>query len=259
MLKKAFLTAAIAALAFAGSANAASIGVNVGASGFDLSSTTSAGVEAQTNWNNLTGGNVAATAVNDDSGTLLATTVQVQTSWSYTTGAGTSDGDHTLMHTALDNGGGEMGFVVTNIPYAVYDVIIYHEGASDDGRGGPFFIRDTDGGNAIIASQVSYDSSTFSGTFVDGATVGTVPGTGIDDNGTPGDPNDDFVVNSNYVRFSGLTLANIGIRSDAANPLGIGTDRAPIAGMQIIEVPEPSSLALIGLGGLMMIKRRKRA
>ena len=263
MKKTKLITAfAAATAAFALSANAASIGVNVGASGFDLTSTTSAGVEAQTNWNNLTGGNVGATAVNDSSGTLLATTVQVQTSWSYTTGAGTSDGNHSLMHTALDNSGGEMGFVVTGIPYAVYDVIIYHEGGSDAGRGGPFFIRDTDGGNSIIASQVSYDISTFSGTFVDGGTVGTVPGTGIDDNGTPGDPSDDFVVNSNYVRFNGLSLANIGIRSDAANPLGIATDRAAIAGMQIIEVvevvPEPSTTALLGLGGLALILRRRK-
>ncbi len=250
-MKKTKLLTILASAAFALSANAASIGVNVGASGFDLTSSTSAGVVAQTNWNNLTGGSVAATAVNDDSGTLLATTVQVQTQWSYTTGAGTSDGNHSLMHTALDNGGGEMGFVVTGIPYAVYDVIIYHEGGSDDGRGGPFFIRDTDGGNAIIASQVSYDTSTFSGTFVDASTVGDPAGSGI----TGGDT----VVNSNYVRFNGLTLANIGIRSDAANPLGIPTDRAPIAGMQIIEViPEPSTTALLGLGGLALIFRRRK-
>ena len=252
MKKTKLITAfAAATAAFALSANAASIGVNVGASGFDIPSTTSAGVEAQTNWNNFTGGNVAATAVNDSGGTLLATTVQVQTSWSYTTGAGTSDGDHSLMHTALDNGGGEMGFVVTNIPYALYDVIIYHEGQSDAGRGGDFFVRDTDGGNTIIATQNSYDVTAFSGTFVDGSTVGTPPGSGLDGAGDP--------VESNYVRFNGLSLANIGVRSLGNNPPGIVTPRAAIAGMQIIEVvPEPSTTALLGLGGLALILRRRK-
>ena len=251
MLKRMFLTAAAAAFAFVGSANAASIGVNVGPSGAanEIGSGVSAGVEAQTNWNNLLGGSVGATQVTDDSGTLLATTVQVQTSWSYTTGAGGSGGDQILMNTALDNGGGEMGFVVKNIPYAVYDVIIYHEGASDAGRGGPFFIRDTDNGNTIIATQNSYDVTNFDGTFVDASTVGTPPGSGLDGNGDP--------VNSNYVRFNGLTLANIGVRSDAANPPGIATDRAPIAGLQIIEVPEPGSLALLGLGSLLIARRRR--
>ena len=252
MLKRMFLTAAAAAFAFVGSANAASIGVNVGPSGAanEIGSGVSAGVVAQTNWNNLLGGNVAATAVTDDSGTLLATTVQVQTQWTNTTTTtGGSAGDQILMGSNLDNGGGEMGFVVKNIPYAVYDVIIYHEGSSNAGRGGPFFVRDTDGGNAIIATQNSYDVTGFDGTYVDASTVGDPAGSGLDSNDNP--------VNSNYVRFNGLTLANIGVRSDAANPPGIATDRAPITGLQIIEVPEPGSLALLGLGTLLMARRRR--
>jgi len=250
MFKKALFSAIIAGLAFAGSANAASIGVNVGATGQEIGTSATAGVVAQNNWNDRTGGGSGLAQVTDDSGTLLATQVSVQTSWSYTTGAGNSDANHTLMNGALDNNGGEMGFTVTNVPYALYDVIIYHEGGSDAGRGGAFFVRDTDSGDAIIATQDSYDVTTFSGTFVDASTVG-VGGTGIDSEGN--------AVNSNYVRFSGLTATNIKIRS-LANLIGNpATPRAPIAGMQIVEVPEPSSLALIGLGGLMMIKRRKRA
>jgi len=244
--------AALAGLTVA--ANAATIGVNVGPTGAanEIGSGDSAGVVAQSNWNNLLGGNVAATAVNDGSGNLLATTVQVQTQWSYNTSAGGSGANQTLMNSALDNNGGEIGFVVTGIPYALYDVIIYHEGGSNEGRGGPFFIRDTDGGNAIIATQNSYDVTNFDGTFVDASTVG-VGGSGLDGAGDP--------VNSNYVRFNGLTLANIGVRSDAANPAGIGTDRAPISGFQIVEasaIPEPSSAILALLGLIGFVSRRKR-
>ncbi len=56
--------------------------------------------------------------------------------------------------------------------------------------------------------------------------------------------------NANYVLFSGL--------SAASQSIVLAGDEIGPAGIQIVEVPEPATLALLGLGGLGMLIRRKR-
>ena len=260
--KRAFF-AALAGLTV--TANAASISMNFGPSRGDdgpgvnnaeaphnnvLSSTTSAGVVPSTNWNDKTEAKHGNSAVADDSGTLLTTTVSVQTSW--TNGVvdhDTTDGNNILMNGGLDNGGGPQGATIVGVPYSLYDVYIYFDGGNTN-KSGTYTVNDTDNGDAVLATQNAYDRGTWGGTFVEASTVG-IGGTGLDANGDP--------VGSNYVHFTGLTAPNIKVLATAFNHPGEGTPRAPINGIQIVEsIPEPSSMMLALLGLIGFVSRRKR-
>ena len=245
-------------------ANAASIGVNTGPSSNGdgsspentqnnlVSSTTTAGVVPQTNWNNLLQGNWGNQQVTDDSGTLLATTVSVQTSWAngnvVLSGGAETNGDRLMMNGGMDNGGGAQGWTITGVPYSSYDVYIYYDGGSNGNRGGSYQAWDSDNGDALLAAQSGYDTATFDGTYIQAI------GDGTDGNGQG--------LNTNYVVLSGLSAPNIKIRS-IADSLGGGdnTKRAPMNGFQIVEasaIPEPSSAILALLGLIGFVSRRKR-
>ena len=57
----------------------------------------------------------------------------------------------------------------------------------------------------------------------------------------------------NYILVSGQTASTLTIQGQDRN----GAERGSISGFQIVEVPEPSSAALLGLGGLALILRRR--
>ena len=256
------LSAAAALAGFAFTANAASIGVNTGPNGVGdgtspehaqnnvMLSTYTAGAEVvQDNWNQLMQSSWGTQQVTDDSGTLLATTVAVNTSWANgnivldgTPNA--ANGDRLMMNGGMDNGGGAQGWTVVGVPYALYDVYIYYDGGSDAGRGGSYQVWDSNDSDNVLASQDGYDTATFDGTYIQAT------GTGLDGDGN--------ALDTNYVKLTGLTGSDIKIRS-IANLLGNpATPRAPMNGFQIVQVPEPSAaiLAVLGLVGFAFRRRR---
>lgn len=275
--RKAFLTA-VTAFAVQGIASAASIGVNyvnTGDGGVQngaadaLGSAEIAGVPGydQSNWNNLgRWGN--PTSLNDGLGTLTGVSVAWDSANTWNTGIGTSTPNDKLMVGYLDATGQPnnpaspysgwdnankpdayvtgLGAWLTGLGVSSYSVLIYTDGDTSEGRIGEYWLQNASGsdfgaltlGSDLTSHVFARDSANFSGTFTQ----------------VPGSANSvDNAADGNYILFTGLTADSFLLRTEEQ------TFRAQINGFQIItEVPEPGSMALLGLGGLALLLARHR-
>ncbi|MCP5538419.1 MAG: PEP-CTERM sorting domain-containing protein [Akkermansiaceae bacterium] len=222
----------------------ASIGINFGSNRANsaLAPGDSAGVIAQANWNNAPGGSGTIASLNNDTGGASGVSLSwtADEAWSVQTAA-TSGPDGTLLNGFIsDNntaGNGATSKVdITGITYATYDLYIYisHDRSFED----------------VILSETG--SSAFG------------PFTAVEDNTNPtaavtwNQQTTSATGSGNYVLFAGLTASTLNIDM-AAVDLGSGTlERNAISGIQIVQVPEPSSAALLGLAGLALFMRRRR-
>ena len=108
----------------------------------EMASTDVAGVIPVANWNTATAANANAEptgiALVDDTGAATGATATWQSgsaSWSVTTDGAGSAGDKVMMTGYLDQGGDGVDQIhtvnVTDIPFAVYDVYLYHSMQED--------------------------------------------------------------------------------------------------------------------------------
>ena len=275
--RKAFL-AAVTALAVPGVASAASIGVNYvdnGDGGVQngaadaLGSAEVAGVPgyAQPNWNNLgRWGN--PTSLNDGFGVMSGVSVAWDSANTWNSGVGTSTPNNKLMTGYIDAtgqpnipGSPYSGWNNANKPDAYvtglgawlassgassYSVLIYTDGDATEGRIGEYWLQNASGsdfgaltlGSDLTSHIFAKDSANFSGTFIQVPGAANSVGAAVD---------------GNYVLFTGLTADSFLMRTEEQ------TFRAQINGFQIIaEVPEPTSMALLGLGSLSFVLARRR-
>ena len=242
------LAIAAATALIAAPSHAAPIGVNFVGGGGTLAPSDVAGhpdVE-QSNWNNLTGSTGTSVAItdedgNDNGGTL---TITYSAPSVFQTGIGTATADQRLMNGYLDSrpaNGNPATVTVTGVPFDVYQIYFYSDGDNTSDRQNGLILNEgtpseqtvllTDSGDGDVDFAGDYEGN--SGQI---ATTSTPP-----------------TLETFTGRFDNVTGSSFTLETTGAG------NRGPLQGFQIVVIPEPASLALLGLGGLCLLTRRKRA
>ncbi|MCE5186348.1 MAG: PEP-CTERM sorting domain-containing protein [Planctomycetaceae bacterium] len=132
---------------------------------------------------------------------------------------------------------------VSGVPYARYDVYVY---MYDDGfdRAGQFTL----GSETFYMRGFAPTGEGTGNPAADGSgyvlSTDTTIGLGTD------------IDQANYVKFSNVSGTTFQMAWTAVNA-GDATQRAKVAGFQIVEVPEPTAMILLGLGSLSVLRRKK--
>ncbi|MFP6885470.1 MAG: PEP-CTERM sorting domain-containing protein, partial [Roseibacillus sp.] len=204
------------------------------------------------NWNNSGQGNannVGPLALVDATGDATGATVNWSVANHWTTNGGdSSGGDATMMQGYLDNFHDRPPIEITGIPYALYELRIYHN--TDSGGAMGFTVSD-DGGltsTTYYSYQPGGNNSNFplAGADPFGGAAGYVGSQETSGGVTNG---------SNYTLFTGLTGADLSIQGVRG---AAGDTRTRPNGFQITQVPEPSSMLLLVLGSAGIFIRRRR-
>ena len=247
--------AALLVILAATSQAAAVVSWNVDANGTITGANQVAGVVPAANWNDswLENGNTGSfgnpITINDlidNSG--AATTVDVTyVSWNFWSVQGSTpgqDADGTYNRNLLNGylNAGPAGWnppvayssvALSEIPYAQYDLYVYFN-ADVAGRTG-----------TINDGTTTYDFSTLAGPSVSGANAVFTQTTSTAGN-YPG---------ADYAVFSGLSGST---QTLFCNPL-VNDAWLGIAGVQLVQVPEPSTIILLSIAGLALLLVRRRS
>jgi hypothetical protein len=225
MKKTIILFSFIATIGFASAAtiNIAFHNGNTTVGGFNSAAdgtVVSAGNNGTDTWNNFVGGNTETgeTILNDD-GTDTSSTIDVTTSGSAFNN-GTANDDYYMMN-------GYYKFEDTDNATINLGAAFLSDGNYNVTIYGTVKVaRDTAYTIASVSKTITNTGAAFDGTFTEG---------------------------TNYVTFSNLSASSFSITGNQSPD-----DFSAINGIVITSVPEPSTTALLGLGGLALILRRRK-
>ena len=246
MKTKTFITAAVLATAMHASAATISIisvnfqGGQNPSTGPDVTGT--AGYVPADNWNNATGVAGTVNSLMDDSGASTSSSVTWTTFNTWDLQNGDSNGtDQDMMSGYLDNFnvGGPQTLTISGIqPNKGYDIYVYFNReqetytgitASDGTNTNTYYARDNGSNYATNGYMISSDDN-------------------IGDGWT----------DANVFQFTGYTGSTLDF-SAPGDPGAPGAWKVYVQGIQlVVTVPEPSSTALLGLGGVALMLRRRR-
>jgi hypothetical protein len=211
-----------------------------------------AGVVNVGNWNNLPPGGTGTVANLKDN---LGNETTADVTWGGTAGLTWStavviddtdaDDSDRMMKGYLDYGGDGVGQNITidilEIPYADrgYDLYLYHESSGGDGR---LMSVSLDGGLTKVYAK-------------DVAGVFQTDGQGFIEEHHPTAAEAAASDGGNYLLFKGLKAETLNIVTEG---VGDPTIRSPVQGIQIAEVPEPSTLMLLSLAAVLGLLWRRR-
>lgn len=243
---------AVGLLALGGRAWAAVIGISVN---FEKSGWTNdtvvgtAGAQALANWTNLTDFTSGTSSNLKDSTNTATTAALFVAGVNGIAGAGTgsngADDNRNLLNTCLQaNGANTMTLTIADIPYATYDLYLYHK--NDAGRGLRVSVDGTD--------ATWYYTKDNSGTANEALLEDHQTTAALSKAGGGG----------NHILLTGLTASTLTIHVQgrgAAGTTGDGDNWGGVAsGFQIVEVevPEPAAMALLAMGGVGLLLKRRR-
>lgn len=209
--------------------------------------TGNAGLGQLGNWNNGIGTSGTVTNAVDSGGAGTGANISWSTNNTWSTS--TADGNGTdvdLMSGYLDNFHANGSIVVTGLPAAYttngYNILVYYNNDNNLNTAGFTALDNLANTDTRYGHQVAANANYPLG-GPDGYIIST-------------DPNSNTTFSANIVQLSGLSGADFTLTGNAGS--GQPSIRARPNGIQIIAVPEPSSMLFVLLGAVGLVFHRRR-
>lgn len=204
------------------------------------------------NWNNVPGGNGTTPGLIYSDGSASGASVQVSGSignWRITPLAPTG-GDDRMWKGYTDFDGNTGTISITGLSLSgTYDVYVYFDGDN----GSNWRVATYTLGSSSFSAEDSENTNWGAGQNTGKVYQHPVAGTGGNQT-WPVSPNNN---EGNYIVFTGVSGSSFDLLVQGTGG-STGTRRAPVNGIQIVQIPEPSATVLAAVSGLFAFRRRRR-